>query len=298
MIGFIEIVFFILLGVIFRHKQVLVGAAGILNKVALYVALPALVLLKVPQLPFSKNILIVAIFPWLMLFFSAGVIVVVARKMDWPNSITGALMMVIPLGNTGFLGIPIIKIFFGEAGLPYVIVYDQLGTLLILVSYCSFVIARYGYSSHDVNFLGMVRKVLLFPPMIAFLVGLTLHNGKLPEILTQILSLFAATLTPLVMLAIGLQLKLRLNRAIIKPFAFGLSIKLLIAPLLVFTICRFFALHGQAYDVTVMEAGMPPMITASALAVNAKMDADLSVALAGLGLLCAFVTLPIIYLLV
>jgi len=298
MIGFIEIGFFIFLGMFLRRVPVLSSTSGILNKIALYVSLPALILLKVPQLPFSQSTLLVAMFPWLMLFFSVAAILLAARKMNWPNSITGALLMVIPLGNTGFMGVPIIKTFFGEQGLPYLIVYDQVGTLLILVSYCSFVMARYGDGSHEINIPGMMRKIFQFPPMIAFLVGLALHSVKLPEVLSIPLSLIAATLTPLVMLAIGLQLKLRLPRAIIKPFAFGLSIKLLAAPLLVYVICLLFGLHGQAYDVTVIEAGMPPMITASAMAVNAKMDTDLSVALAGLGILCAFVTLPCIYLLI
>ena len=297
MSGFIEIGCFIFSGMFLRRMHLPGGASTILNKIALYISLPALVLLKVPQLPLSQDTVIIAIFPWLMMFFSAGAVLIVARRMNWSKAITGALMMTIPIGNTGFLGVPIIKTFFGEAGLPYLIVYDQVGTLLILVSYCSIVMAHYGEGSHEVNVPGMIRRVLVFPPMIAFLAGLALHSVKFPELVTQLLTLVAATLTPLVMLAIGLQLKLSLNPAIINPFAIGLSVKLLAAPLLAYAVCLVFGLHGPAYDITVMEAGMPPMITASAMAVNAKMDADLSVALAGLGLLCAFVTLPIIYLL-
>lgn len=37
--------------------------------------------------------------------------------------------MVVLLGNTGFLGVPMIKAFFGEAGLPILNIYDQVGTL-------------------------------------------------------------------------------------------------------------------------------------------------------------------------
>jgi malate permease and related proteins len=45
----------------------------------------------------------------------------------------------------------------------------------------------------------------------------------------------------------------------------------------------------------VIEAGMPPMVTAAALAVVAGMDAELSVALVGVGIVLSFGTLPFLY---
>lgn len=295
MAGFIQIVVFIGVGVLLRAMPAANRVSHTLNRLALYIALPALVLLKVPHLPLDRSTFVIALFPWLLLLFSAAVILLCAYRWGWSKPVTGALLMAVPLGNTGFLGVPIVNALFGEEGLAYVIVYDQLGTLLILVSYCSFVVARFGEGSNEVSLLGMARKVFLFPPMIAFLVGLLLRDVSLPSFFTVSLSLIAAALTPMVMLAIGMQLKLRLQREILKPFTFGLTLKLILAPLLTYGICNAFGFHGLAYDVTVLEAGMPPMITASAMAVNARMDADLSVALAGLGLLCALGTLPLLF---
>lgn len=292
----IQIGLFLLLGILSRRVRFLpVKTPYLLNQMALYIALPALILLKAPQLTLSKDTVVVAMFPWLMLLVSATLVLLIARKMKWSDSITGVLLMVIPLGNTGFMGVPIIRAFFGEAGIPYVIIYDQIGSLLILVSYCSLILARYGAGNHSVDLVSIIRRVLLFPPMIAFIAGLSFAGWPYPHFLTWGLELIAATLTPLVMLAIGCQLTLRLKRAILAPFITGLSIKLLIAPSIAVTICLLFGLDGLPYDVAIIESGMPPMITASALAVSAKMDTDLAVALAGLGLICALVTLPLLY---
>lgn len=298
MTGLAVIGLFVAAGMLLRLTPVPTATSRILNQIALYVALPALILLKVPHLPFSKDTATIALVPWLMLFFSAAVILFLARRRGWSKAVTGTLLMTVPLGNTGFLGVPIVSALYGEEGLPYVIVYDQVGTLLILVSYCSLVMARYGENAQGIRFAGMVRKIFLFPPMLAFLLGLMLRDLVLPELAVRSLALVAATLTPLVMVAIGLQIKLRLRRAILPPFALGLAVKLLLAPLAVYGLCLLAGLKGPAYQVAILEAGMPPMITASALAVNARMDADLAVALAGLGLLFAFMTLPLVFLLI
>ena len=67
------------------------------------------------------------------------------------------------------------------------------------------------------------------------------------------------------------------------------------APLAALLLCRLCGLHGLAVDVAMFEAGMPPMVTASALAVAAGMEAELAVALAGLGIPLAFASLPLLY---
>jgi predicted permease len=78
----------------------------------------------------------------------------------------------------------------------------------------------------------------------------------------------------------------------------GLAIKLAIAPLAALIGCRLLGLDGLPADIAIFEAGMPPMVTASALAVAAGMHMELAVALAGLGIIASFITLPILYALI
>jgi len=83
---------------------------------------------------------------------------------------------------------------------------------------------------------------------------------------------------------------------VLGPLSCGLLIKLLIAPLAALAVFRFLGLTGLPADIAVFEAGMPPMVTASALAVVAGMESELAIALVGIGMIFAFATLTFIYL--
>ena len=288
----------VLLGMLFRRiKAFPADTAQTLNMFALYVSLPAVILLKVPQMSLSGETLVVALIPWVMLLLSAGLVLAAARLWHWSRPVTGVLLLVVPLGNTSFMGVPMIQAFFGAAGIPYLIVYDQIGTMLIFASYGSLILALYGRDGAT-DLVSITRRALLFPPTIALLAGLALRAWPYPVALTQVLEAIATTLTPLVMTAIGFQMTWRLRPTTLAPLGTGLAIKLLMAPLCALLLCRLLGLQGLAIDVAILEAGMPPMVTASALAVAAGMNAELAVALAGLGIIAAFATLPLLFWLV
>jgi predicted permease len=285
----------VLIGIVFRRLHAFPAeTAQTLNMFALYVSLPAVILLKVPQMTLSGEMLVVALLPWLMLLLSAGLVLGAARLWRWSRPATGVLLLVVPLGNTSFLGVPMIQAFFGAAGIPFLIVYDQVGTMLIFASYGSLILALYGRDGAT-DLVAITRRALLFPPTIALLFGLALRTWPYPAPLVMVLEAIAATLTPLVMTAIGFQMTLRLRPTTLAPLGTGLAIKLLLAPLAALLLCRLTGQHGLAVDVAILEAGMPPMVTASALAVAAGMEAELAVALAGLGIIAAFATLPVIF---
>ena len=293
--NFVFIGIFVLLGMLFsRLKAFPKDSAQVLNMFALYVSLPALILLKVPQIVFSHEILIAALVPWGMLLFSVLLVLAAGRLWSWERSTTGVLLLVVPLGNTSFLGIPMIQAFFGAAGLPYLIVYDQIGTMMIMGTYGSFILATYG-KEDPTNLSVLVRRVLLFPPTIALIIGLAARSWPYPEKLAQSLQNVGSTLVPIVMTAIGLQLRFRLPRRVLAPLGCGLAVKLLVAPLAALLVCRMAGMTGMAVDVSILEAAMPPMVTAGALAVVAGLDAELAVALIGIGIILSFGTLPAMF---
>jgi len=294
--NFVLIAVFVSLGILFRSlKAFPPETVQVLNMFALYVSLPAVILLKVPQIKFSSEALVPIAIAWGALLFSIILILAAAHLLKWPRSATGVLLLVVPLGNTSFLGVPIITAFFGEAGLLHLIVYDQFGTILIFATYGSLILALYGRDG-TANLLSVVRRVLLFPPSVALAAGVALLPwGAYPHLVERLLQITATTMTPLVMTAIGYQLKLNLKQTLRTPLCLGLLLKMILAPAAVLLICRLFGIQGMAADVSIIEAGMPPMVTAGALAVIAGMNAELSAALIGLGLLLSFGTLPLFY---
>jgi hypothetical protein len=295
MSNFVLIGIFVGLGLLFRRLEAFPkDSAQVLNMFALYVSLPALILLKMPQLELGSEALVAAVAPWGMLLLSVALILPASRYFGWSRAKTGVLLLVVPVGNTSFMGVPMVNAFFGSNGIPYLIVYDQIGTMLIFALYGSLILAMYGRDG-SLKVSSVARRALFFPPTIAAVAGLALRPWPYPEVVVTTLHGISQSLTPLVMTAIGLQLRWRLDRSVFGPLSYGLLIKLLIAPLAALAVFRLLGLRGLPADIAVFEAGMPPMVTAAALAVVAGMESELAIALVGVGIIFAFATLPIIY---
>jgi predicted permease len=294
--NFVITITFLLIGMAIKRIPTFSDETGnVLNLFVIYISLPALVLLKIPELAFSKNLLVPALMPWVMLLFSFALILILSRLFKWERATTGCLLLMIPLGNTSFLGIPMVKAFFGENAIPYALLYDQLGSFLALATYGSIILALYGTGESKPTVAGVVKKVLSFPPFIALVLAFIIKSFPYPPIAVSILEILASTLVPLVMIAVGFQLTLRLSREVTSQLCIGLTIKLIAAPVAALFLCKIAGLEGEAVQVSIFEAGMPPMVSAGALAILAKLSPPLTAALVGIGIVLSFVTLPILY---
>lgn len=295
--NFIATITYLLIGMGLRHIPRFHRETGtVLNVFVIYISLPAMVLLKIPQLAFSgKELLILSLMPWGMLVFSWAVIVALARFFQWGRSTTGCLLLLVPLGNTSFLGIPMVKAFFGDHAVPYAVLYDQLGSFLALATYGSLILAYYGAGDVAPTPRDVLKKIMTFPPFLALLSALLLRGVTCPVIAASVLNSLAATLVPMVMIAVGFQLTLRLSRALIGQLGIGLAVKLVVAPLAAFLFCKIMDMQGEVVQVAIFEAGMPPMVSAGALAIMADFSPPLTSALVGAGIILSFVSLPMLY---
>ena len=294
--NFIAIAAFLLIGMGLRRVPAFPAQTGtVLNGVVIHVSLPALVLLTIPGLALSRELLVPALMPWLMLACSAAAVLALSRASGWDRATTGCLLLMVPLGNTSFLGIPMVKAFFGDGALPYALLYDQVGSFLALAVYGSLIVALYGPGEVKTSVTSVTRKVLVFPPFVALVLAFATRGLTYPEAVLNILTLLSGTLIPLVMVAVGFQLDLRLGRAQAGPLGLGLAIKMVAAPLLALAVCRIAGLEGDAARVSVFEAGMPPMVSAGALAIAAGLSPSLTAALAAVGIALSFLTLPLLH---
>lgn len=266
---------------------------NILNKFIIYISLPAIILLQVPKLNFSFDILVPAIISWLVMGLSAVLVIALSKIFNWSKSITGSLLLVAILTNSSIMGIPIINAYLGEEALPYVLIYDQLGTFIALAVYGAFVTAYYS-SNSSISSKVIIQKILTFPSFLALLVALLFLGQSFPPLLTSILTTFANTLIPVALVAVGLQLQFKLPKNDIKPLSIALIIKLAIAPLIAYIITITFGWNNLAGQVSIFEAGMAPMITAGAMASMAGLAPRLSIAIVGYGILISFITTAVI----
>jgi len=285
----------LLLGMAFSRLETFPqNGSQTLNLFIIYVSLPALILLQVPRLTFTKDLLSPVLLPWAMLLVSALLVQSASRIFRWQRPTTGALMLIVPLGNTSFFGIPMVEAFWGRNSISYAVLYDQFGSFLALSTYGSIILATYS-GSEKPDPLAIIKRICLFPPFIALVLGLLTMSVPYPAVLIIVLEKIAASLVPVVMVAIGLQIKLKLPPGSWMPFSVGLAIKLVVAPLIAAAICLMLNQHGLAAKVSVFEAGMPPMVTAGALALIAGLAPELTAAMVGLGLMASFLTLPVLF---
>ena len=266
------------------------NAADVLNRFVIYVALPALVLTLVPSLRWDASLALLVVVPWLSLVVGALLVHAMAKTLSWPREVRAALLLCVPLGNTSFLGFPMISALVGPDAVRYAVVYDQLGSFLILSTYGLFVLALSSGASTP-SLRSTVTRLFTFPPFIALLVALL----PLPQspLTAAVLKRVGETLVPLAMFAVGMKLELRPS-AIERPsaLAFGLVTKLLVLPALTYFGLRALGIRGVPAQVAVLESGMPPMITAGALAGMAGLSPGLSAALVGYGVLLALASVP------
>lgn len=293
--NFVLILLAIVIGYVIKRLNIFPKEAPtILNQFVIYISLPAMILLQIPRLTFSLDTIIPIIIAWLVMTISAVLILFLSKAFSFSKEITGSLMLVAILSNSSFLGIPIVNAYMGESALPYVLVYDQLGTFIALATYGTFIASYYSNKS-EISFKIITFKVLTFPPFISLVLALFLMGVEFNETITKVLSSFANTIVPIALVAVGLQLQLKLPGHEIKPFSVALIVKLLIAPIIAVIICQIFDWNNQASIVSIMESGMAPMITAGAIASMAGLAPRLSSAIVGYGIIISFVTTGILF---
>jgi predicted permease len=264
----------------------------VLNAVVLTVCLPAAILRHVPALQLDARVLAVAAVPWVLLALSALAVHALARALQLRDAERAVLLLCVPLGNTSFLGYPLTQALLGDAALPYAVIYDQFGSFLMLSTWGLWVLARYGGDARPAPG-AIARRVLRFPPFVALVFALLLMPDAPPRWLALLLERLSDALLPLVGLAVGLSLRLRLPRDELVPLGLGLALKLALLPALALALAAALRLQGAAFDAAVLESAMPPMVTAAALAVSHRLAPTLAAALVGYGTLLALLTLPL-----
>ena len=72
------------------------------------------------------------------------------------------------------------------------------------------------------------------------------------------LAMTAGSLVPVVLIAIGFQMRLNMPSSELLPFSVGLTIRLLVTPIVFYYVCKVAGLTGTALQVALFETAMPP----------------------------------------
>lgn len=297
----------LLLGWLLRQGGVMdARSAQALNRVAIWVALPALTLSQLHRVEFTPELFLLAALPWGIFALTWLIVRQSARFFSWSTPTEGALLLTVGLGNTSFVGFPLLELLYGKDAIPFGVVIDQPGTFLVLSTLGvisakllseKVQLERMAGHHHPTppRFQDLFLRVVKFPPFIATILALALRSWTFPEPLEVFLERLGNLLAPLALLSVGLTLNLHPKdlRAYRAPLAFGLGLRLVAFPALTALLySQFLSTSSLPFHVAVCEAAMAPMITSSLLAQDSELNAPLASLMLGLGIVLSFLSVP------
>ncbi len=273
--------------------------ARFFNQFVICISLPAMMFVQVPKLfreqALNGLLLLPALMPWLVLLISWILFGALGAWLRWDRKVTGALVLTAGLGNTSFVGFPLIEALMGPENLRYAVIVDQFGTFLALSTVG--IAAAAFYSGTKISGRQIMRRILTFPPILSLLAAyLWVLSGEFArELLAPAAERLSLTLVPLAMFGIGLQLRPKRQhlRERAAPLTMGLSYKLAAAPACMALLAAIVTEPSALTRVTVLEAAMAPMVTAGVVAAENGLDGEFCALMIGLGLPLSLISVPL-----
>lgn len=280
-------------GVILQNiKQIPKNAHKILNRIVVYICLPALALYHIPKIKWDNQLLFPIGVAWIAFVISYLFFGFLGNKLGWSRKLTGCLIICAGLSNTSFLGFPIIEALYGEEGLKTAILVDQPGTFVVLSTLGIFVATL--YSRESLDGFQIVKKIAFFPPFVTFCIACLMNVFRFDFL--ELGQLFFKTVgnavTPLALLSVGLQLRFDKRSMHWGFLGLGLLYKLVLTPAIMFLVyVVVFNQHSKVIQVALMESAMAPMITGCILASSYGLKPRLCGMMIGFGIPLSFITL-------
>ncbi|HWU76248.1 MAG TPA: AEC family transporter [Rhodanobacter sp.] len=283
----------LILGVLVaRFARPPAGMVHGINYWVLNIALSALVLELIPRVRFDPQLWFLIVPMWITFGGAWLLFGLLGPKLGWSRQRTGALILVCGLGNTSFMGYPLIQALQGKSGLALAVIADQLGCFPVLASAGIVVASVYAGRTPQPGLI--VRRIVTFPPFIALLIGIVVGQaGGWPELLDGVFAPIGATLTPLALFSVGLQFKFHPGQRQLGAVGLGLGWKLLLAPLLCWSVGVAAGVAGQVLTVGVLQVAMAPMVSAAILADEYELEPNLANTVLGAGIVLSLLTIPL-----
>lgn len=291
MSNFILIIFCLVAGILSR-KLNWINKDGYkaLNAWVLYFGLPALSFSYLPHLKWDNALLFTIACPIIVLLFSVLFFYILEKQLGISKRSSHTLMLVAGLSNTSFVGFPLISAYFGVDKLPIGIVSDQ--TTFFLLSTIGVVVATKGSlnNKQKVGLSFILKRVFTFPPLIGCLLALTIPKLFDISALDDFFHMISSTISPIALFSIGLQLNFNIVKTEIPNLTYALIYKLILAPLIVFSLAYWIGGKEEIMKISVFEMAMPTLVATSIVINQFKLNSKLGNSVIGLSIPLSLIT--------
>lgn len=267
----LAIVLMIIIGYICRRFDFLKAEdTQTLNKIVVYIAIPALIFLAMYHADLSNietfgtitlTIIILGI-------LSGIVAYLFSRFRGYSSKTRWGVVATSTLSNSGFLGYPVTLGVFGTEGLVRAVFCD-VGNTMLFIALGIFFLILYGGSYRDI-----IKRSILFPPLLAVICGVLANLTHLPlgSVITSTLDYLSGAAIPIIMISLGLSLEFKGIKEYFDVASFVSVLKLIISPMIAMVIVGLVGLSGLDRTVAIVEAGMPSAMLSLVLAINYQLD--------------------------
>ncbi|NAW50740.1 AEC family transporter [Elizabethkingia argentiflava] len=290
MINSVLIVVCIVSGMVFKTtKTIHPDAHKGINTWILYIALPAVSFKYLPKVEWSREMLFpmlstvfIALGSWL---FMLGY----CKYKSYSERSRSTLELTSGYSNTSFLGFPIISALYGEHLLSIAIICDQ--TMFLVLSTLGIIAAlRGGSQSGNLKAGFILKRLFSFPPFLGCIAALLMAQFFNLDFAEPFFDKLAATVAPLALFSVGLQLKFNGWRKLIPQISTSMFYKLLLAPAMVLGLALFFGIKGEVAKVSILEAAMPTLISSSIVVEQFKLNTKLTNLIIGMSIMVGLFT--------
>ncbi|CAB3289345.1 Auxin efflux carrier [Methanocaldococcus lauensis] len=253
--------------------------AKILNSIVIYFAMPSTIFLTIMKNVSSNQILNFLKLPMVIFisFMLVGLLSYLLGKYIFKleDKKLGGLILVSMLGNTGFLGYPVILGMFGEIGLARAIFCD-LGSVFATMLLGTYVGIRFGKSKNK----SVLKEMIKFPPLLTGILSIILiifnfNLNYLPNFLLKSLNYLSSATVPLIMMSLGLSLSPKSLKFGIFWGLIASLFRFIISPTLSFTLSEIINIKGLDRNVLLVESSMPSAMMSLVLGTLYELDVKL-----------------------
>lgn len=237
----------------------------------------------------------------LSVLLSLGLGAAAAAALKLPRNRWAVFTSMVGTSNTMFIGFPLTTQLFGEACIPYLMIY-YLASAILSQSLVVMLIERSGtVTPRGLSLKGLVKDLVTKPPIIGMAVGILLLvlNLHLPALLMDFAEYVGGTVTPLALvycgsILYGVGLK---NLRFLRGMPLMLVLRLIAAPLICLGMCYLFGITGLARNVFIVESALPVATQITVLAGAYGADEEYSAVASCWSILGCFITIPVLMLL-
>jgi predicted permease len=293
MVNFVLIAVCILAGMVLKAtKSIHPDAHKGINTWILYLALPAVSFKYLPKVHWTLEMLFPIVATFLIAVFSFVFMALYSKKKGYSRRSQSTMELISGYSNTSFIGFPLISAFYGESLLSIAVICDQ--TMFFSLSTLGIIAAvRGGSRSGKVSAQFILKRLITFPPLVGCISAIILSQFIDFTIADPLFDKLAATVSPLALFSVGLQLKFNGWKKLIPQMSVSMLYKLILAPAIVLGLALLLGIKGDIAKITIFEAAMPTVVTSSIIAEQFRLNTKLTNLTIGFSIIVGFLTTTI-----